>query len=46
FLLISGKPLAEPVAWYGPIVMNTQEQLRQAFEELHEGTFLNPESAR
>ena len=40
FLLVSGKPLEEPVAWYGPIVMNTQEQLQQAFEELHEGTFL------
>jgi hypothetical protein len=41
FLLVSGKPLQEPVAWYGPIVMNTQEQLRQAFEELQQGTFLN-----
>jgi redox-sensitive bicupin YhaK (pirin superfamily) len=40
FLLVSGKPLQEPVAWYGPIVMNTQAQLRQAFEELEEGTFL------
>jgi redox-sensitive bicupin YhaK (pirin superfamily) len=40
FLLVSGKPLEEPVAWYGPIVMNTQEQLRQAFEELERGTFL------
>jgi redox-sensitive bicupin YhaK (pirin superfamily) len=40
FLLISGKLLAEPVAWYGPIVMNTQEQLRQAFEDLERGTFL------
>jgi redox-sensitive bicupin YhaK (pirin superfamily) len=40
FLLISGKPLQEPVAWYGPIVMNTQDQLKQAFEELDEGTFL------
>jgi redox-sensitive bicupin YhaK (pirin superfamily) len=40
FLLISGKPLHEPVAWYGPIVMNTREQLRQAFEELQQGTFL------
>jgi len=40
FLLISGMPLQEPVAWYGPIVMNTQEQLRQAFQELREGTFL------
>jgi redox-sensitive bicupin YhaK (pirin superfamily) len=40
FLFVSGKPLKEPVAWYGPIVMNTQEQLRQAYEELQEGTFL------
>ena len=40
FLLVSGKPLEEPVAWYGPIVMNTQEQLRQAFQELNEGKFL------
>ena len=40
FLLVSGKPLEEPVAWYGPIVMNTQEQLREAFRELQEGTFL------
>jgi redox-sensitive bicupin YhaK (pirin superfamily) len=40
FLLVSGRPLEEPVAWYGPIVMNTQEQLKQAFEELREGTFL------
>jgi hypothetical protein len=41
FLLVSGKPLQEPVAWYGPIVMNTQEQLRQAFAELEQGTFLD-----
>jgi redox-sensitive bicupin YhaK (pirin superfamily) len=40
FLLVSGKPLAEPVAWYGPIVMNTRDELRRAFEELQEGTFL------
>jgi redox-sensitive bicupin YhaK (pirin superfamily) len=40
FLLCSGQPLQEPVAWYGPIVMNTQDQLRQAFRELDEGTFL------
>jgi len=40
FLLVSGKPLQEPVAWYGPIVMNTQEHLRQAYEELQSGTFL------
>jgi redox-sensitive bicupin YhaK (pirin superfamily) len=41
FLLVSGKPLQEPVAWYGPIVMNTQDQLREAFDELDRGTFLN-----
>jgi quercetin 2,3-dioxygenase len=40
FLLVSGKPLEEPVAWQGPIVMNTQDQLRQAFTELERGTFL------
>ena len=40
FLLVSGKPLEEPVAWYGPIVMNTQEELRRAFDELERGTFL------
>jgi redox-sensitive bicupin YhaK (pirin superfamily) len=40
FLLVSGKPLQEPVAWYGPIVMNTQQQLQQAFRELELGTFL------
>jgi redox-sensitive bicupin YhaK (pirin superfamily) len=40
FLLISGKPIGENVAWHGPIVMNTQEELRQAFEEFREGTFL------
>jgi quercetin 2,3-dioxygenase len=41
FLLVSGKPLEEPVAWYGPIVVNTEKQLRQAFTELERGTFLN-----
>ncbi len=40
FLLVSGKPLSEPVAWYGPIVMNTQEELQQAYDELRRGTFL------
>jgi redox-sensitive bicupin YhaK (pirin superfamily) len=40
FLLVSGEPLKEPVAWAGPIVMNTQEELRQAYAELHSGTFI------
>jgi len=40
FLLVSGKPLEEPVAWYGPIVMNSQQQLRDAFEDLERGTFI------
>jgi hypothetical protein len=40
FLLVSGKPLEEPVAWYGPIVMNTDEEIRQAYAELRAGTFI------
>jgi redox-sensitive bicupin YhaK (pirin superfamily) len=40
FLLVSGKPINEPVAWYGPIVMNTEEELRQAIAELHNGSFI------
>jgi hypothetical protein len=40
FLLFTGKPLGEPIAWYGPIVMNTQEELRVAFEEYQDGTFI------
>nr|WP_285442611.1 pirin-like C-terminal cupin domain-containing protein [Candidatus Brocadia sinica] len=40
FLLISGKPIGEPIAWYGPIVMNTEDELRVAFEEYHNGTFV------
>jgi redox-sensitive bicupin YhaK (pirin superfamily) len=40
FLLISGKPIHEPVAWYGPIVMNTEDELRIAFDEYRDGTFI------
>ncbi|KJS44840.1 MULTISPECIES: pirin family protein [unclassified Roseovarius] len=40
FLLISGAPIQEPVAWHGPIVMNTQDELRQAMRELREGSFI------
>jgi redox-sensitive bicupin YhaK (pirin superfamily) len=40
FLLVSGKPIEEPVAWYGPIVMNTEEELRRAFADLRNGTFI------
>jgi redox-sensitive bicupin YhaK (pirin superfamily) len=42
FLLVSGQPLGEPVPWYGPIVMNTQEELRHAFAPLKDGSFLRP----
>jgi quercetin 2,3-dioxygenase len=38
--LVSGKPIEEPVAWYGPIVMNTQAELKRAFAELKDGTFI------
>ena len=40
FLLVSGEPIQEPVAWHGPIVMNTDEELRQAYSELRAGTFI------
>ncbi|MDE0589020.1 pirin family protein [Halocynthiibacter sp. C4] len=42
FLLVSGAPIQEPVAWHGPIVMNTREELQQAFSELRNGTFIRP----
>ena len=42
FLLISGAPIDEPVAWHGPIVMNTQDELRQAMRDLNNGTFIKP----
>jgi len=40
FLLVSGRPIQEPVAWHGPIVMNTREELVQAVNELRNGTFI------
>ena len=40
FLFFSGKPLREPIAWGGPIVMNTQEELQQAFDEYENDTFI------
>ena len=40
FLFVSGKPIQEPVAWYGPIVMNTEEELRRAYADLRNGTFI------
>jgi len=43
FLLVSGRPLREPVAWYGPIVMNTRDELQRAFAEYRDGTFLKHE---
>ena len=45
FLLVSGRPLEEPVAWRGPIVMNTEEELRRAFQEYQGGTFVKHGSA-
>jgi len=42
FLLVSGRPLQEPVAWRGPIVMNTQQELFQAYRDLQNGTFIQP----
>lgn len=45
FLLVSGKPIGEPVAWYGPIVMNSQEELQIAFEEYSNGTFIKQDKA-
>lgn len=46
FLLVSGKPLNEPIAWYGPIVMNTHAELRKAFEEYQNGTFIKNDSSK
>ena len=46
FLFVSGEPLKEPVAWRGPIVMNTEEELDKAFEELDAGTFIKTKSSK
>ena len=43
FLLVSGRPLEEPVAWYGPIVMNSRSEIQQAYAELKNGTFIKHE---
>ncbi|HLR35690.1 MAG TPA: pirin-like C-terminal cupin domain-containing protein, partial [Tissierellales bacterium] len=40
FLLLSGKPIKEPIAWGGPVVMNTKEELRTAFKQIDDGTFI------
>jgi hypothetical protein len=42
FLLLCGRPLGEPVAWQGPIVMNSREELKVAFDEYNNGTFIKP----
>lgn len=46
FLLVSGRPIREPIAWYGPIVMNTRKELERAFSEYREGTFLKTHEGR
>jgi len=43
FLLVTGRPLQEPVAWHGPIVMNTQDELHEAIRDLRNGTFIKPQ---
>ena len=40
FLLVTGKPIEEPVAWYGPIVMNSKAEIEQAYAELRNGAFI------
>lgn len=42
FLLIAGKPIKEPIAWHGPIVMNTNQELQQAFDDLRNDRFIKP----
>jgi hypothetical protein len=44
FLLVSGRPIKEPIAWRGPVVMNTEEELEITFREIRSGTFIKSES--
>jgi redox-sensitive bicupin YhaK (pirin superfamily) len=46
FLFVAGEPLGEPVAWYGPIVMNTDEEIQLAFQEYENGTFIKADKER
>jgi hypothetical protein len=45
FVLFAGRPLHEPIAWGGPIVMNSQEELDQAFDEIDKGTFIREDGS-
>lgn len=46
FIILSGRPLEEPVAWYGPIVMNTEDEIMEALSDLRKGTFIKNKEVR